>query len=44
MGQSLLSHAEAMEAAAAAFARTATGELDGASGIVGVTCSDVYSV
>ncbi len=44
MGQSLLSHAEAMEAAAAAFARTATGELDAASGVVRVTCSDVYSV
>ncbi|MBV1933875.1 MAG: LysR family transcriptional regulator [Parvibaculaceae bacterium] len=44
MGQSLLSHAEAMEAAAAAFARTATGELDAAGGVVRVTCSDVYSV
>jgi len=44
MGQSLMSHAEAMEAAAAAFARTATGELDAASGVVRVTCSDVYSV
>lgn len=44
MGQSLLAHAEAMEAAAAAFARTATGELDASSGVVRVTCSDVYSV
>ena len=43
-GQNLVSHAEAMEAAAAAFSRTATGELDAASGTVRVTCSDVYSV